>query len=60
MYDIKFYETTEVKDSQGRLILSAGKIVDKDFTIYDPDAVQSLVTAGVGTTSFLNVIDFPP
>lgn len=56
MFDVKFYETTEVKDSQGRLILPAGKVVDKDFTIYDPDTVQSIVTVGVGTTSFLNVI----
>lgn len=56
MYDIKFYETTEVKDSQGRLILPAGKVVDKDFTIYDPNEVQAITTVGVGTTSFLNVI----
>jgi len=34
---IKFYETTEVKDSEERLILPAGKVVDKDFTIYDPN-----------------------
>jgi len=34
--DIKFYETTEVKDSKGRLILPAGKVVDKDFTIPNP------------------------
>jgi hypothetical protein len=31
------YETTEVKDSQGRLILPAGKIVDPNFTIPNPD-----------------------
>jgi hypothetical protein len=31
------YETTEVKDSLGRLILPAGKIVDPDFTIPDPN-----------------------
>ena len=31
------YETTEVRDSQGRLILPAGKIVDPDFTIPNPD-----------------------
>lgn len=46
--EIKFYETTEVKDSSGRLILPAGKIVDKNFVIYDPDEVQSIV--GSGTT----------
>jgi len=32
------YETTEVKDSQGRLILPAGKIVDSDFSIPDPNS----------------------
>lgn len=32
--NIKFYETKEVKDSQGRLILPAGKIVDSNFKIY--------------------------
>jgi len=31
------YETTEVKDSNGRLILPKGKIVDSDFTIPNPD-----------------------
>lgn len=46
--EIKFYETTQVKDSSGRLILPAGKIVDKNFVIYDPDEVQSIV--GSGTT----------
>lgn len=30
------YETTEVKDSSGRLILPAGKVVDSDFTIPNP------------------------
>ena len=46
--EIKFYETTEVRDSSGRLIVPAGKIVDKNFVIYDPDEVQSIV--GSGTT----------
>jgi len=31
------YETIEVKDSQGRLILPEGKIVDSNFTIPDPE-----------------------
>jgi hypothetical protein len=31
--DPKFYETTEVKDSNGRLILPAGKVVDSYFKI---------------------------
>lgn len=31
------FETTEVKDSRGRLILPAGKVVDKNFKIPNPD-----------------------
>ena len=31
--DINYYETKEVKDSNGRLILPAGKDVNEDFTI---------------------------
>jgi hypothetical protein len=34
---VRFYETTEVKDSIGRLILPAGKIVDPTFNIQDPN-----------------------
>lgn len=36
LYDVRFYETTEVKDSSGRLILPKGQIVDSDFTIPNP------------------------
>lgn len=39
---IKFYETVEVRDSSSRLILPAGKIVNKTFTI--PDPVNPLLT----------------
>tara|TARA_B100002019_G_scaffold71093_1_gene61250 strand:- start:245 stop:889 length:645 start_codon:yes stop_codon:yes gene_type:complete len=35
--DVHHYETTEVKDSTGRLILPAGKVVDSDYTIADPN-----------------------
>jgi len=34
---IKYYETVEVRDSDNRLVLPAGKIVDPDFTLPDPD-----------------------
>ena len=41
--DTKFYETIEVRDSSGRLILPAGKIVDANFTIPDPSTpIQNL------------------
>ena len=33
---VKYYVTTEVKDSNKRLILPAGKVVDSSFTIPDP------------------------
>ena len=33
----QFYETREVKNGDGKLILPAGLIVDRDFTIRDPD-----------------------
>ena len=34
---VRFYETKEVKDSSGRLILPKDKVVDSNFTIPDPD-----------------------
>ena len=34
---VRYYKTTEVKDSEGRLILPAGKVVDSNFTIPKPD-----------------------
>ena len=30
---IHHYETNEIKDSAGKLIMSAGKVVDDDFSI---------------------------
>lgn len=33
---VKYYVTTEVKDSNNRLILPAGKVVDSSFTIPNP------------------------
>ena len=35
--DIHHYETKEVRDSSGRLILPKEKVVDSDFTIPNPD-----------------------
>jgi hypothetical protein len=37
MYETKYYQTGEVRTQDGTLILPAGKIVDKDFTIINPD-----------------------
>lgn len=44
--DIHHYETIEVKDSENKLILPAGKVVDSNFTIYDPDDLKQV---GLGT-----------
>lgn len=38
--DVHHYETIEVKDSDGKLILPAGKVVDEDFKIYYYDNNQ--------------------
>lgn len=35
--EVKFFETREVRDLNNRLILPAGKIVDSNFTIPNPD-----------------------
>ncbi len=40
--NIHHYETVEVKDNSGRLILPAGKIVDSTFSMIDPDNVNKL------------------
>lgn len=45
---IHHYETKEVKDSQGRLILPAGKVVDYNFTIPNPSIpTQNIIPAPV-------------
>jgi cell fate (sporulation/competence/biofilm development) regulator YlbF (YheA/YmcA/DUF963 family) len=46
--DLHHYETKEVKDSNGRLILPAGKVVDYNFTIPDPNIpTQNIIPAPV-------------
>ncbi len=41
---VRYYETTEVKDDSGRLILPAGKRVNEDFEIYKPDESNEIST----------------
>ena len=48
----RFFETTEVKDSKGRLILSKGKIVDSNFTIPKPGAPTATLNPVVGISNF--------
>jgi len=49
---IKYYETTEVKDSQGRLIMPAGKVVDKTFTIPNPSNALDTLNPVAGITNY--------
>jgi len=51
---VKFYETTEVKDSMGRLIMPAGKVVDQGFTIQDPDNENLTLNPVIGVTNYLD------
>ena len=48
---VHHYETTEVKDSQDRLILPAGKVVDSDFTIPKPDDPEATLNPVVGISN---------
>ena len=49
---IHHYETTEVKDSRGRLIFPAGKIVDSVFTIPDPNIPIQTLNPVVGISNY--------
>jgi len=49
---IRFYETTEVKDSSGRLVLPKGKIVDSNFTIPNPDNTTLNLNPITGITNY--------
>ena len=46
------YETTEVKDSFGRLILPAGKVVDEDFSIPNPSNKNLSLNPVVNVTNY--------
>jgi hypothetical protein len=49
---VHHYETIEVKDSNGRLILPAGKIVDSTFTIPNPNIPIQTVNPVVGISNY--------
>ena len=49
---VRFFETTEVKDSVGRLILSKGNIVDSDFTIPKPGEPTATLNPVVGISNY--------
>ena len=48
----RFFETTEVKDSSGRLILPKGKVVDSGFTIPKPGTPTATINPVTGITNF--------
>ena len=50
--DNHHYETTEVKDSQNRLILPAGKVVDSNFTIPKPGSPSTTLNPVIGVTNY--------
>ena len=47
-----FFETTEVKDASGRLILPKGKVVDQDFTIPKPGTPNATINPVVGISNY--------
>ena len=49
---VRFYETTEVKDSSGRLILPKGKVVDSNFTIPKPGEPTATLNTVVGISNY--------
>ena len=49
---IHHYETTEVKDSEDRLILPSGKVVDSDFTIPKPGSPTETLNPVVGISNY--------
>ena len=48
----RFFETTEVKDSSGRMILPKGKVVDSNFTIPKPGAPTATLNPVVGISNY--------
>ena len=50
--DVHHYETKEVKDSNGRLILPKEKVVDSTFTIPDPDDYSLTLTPVRGVSNW--------
>ena len=50
--DVRFYETIEIKDSAGRLILPAGKVVDGNFTITNPNDYTAILNPVIGVSNY--------
>ena len=52
MNNVRYYQTTEVKDSQNRVILQRGLSVDKEFTIPDPQRQGNILNPTVAVTNY--------
>ena len=50
--DIHHYETKEIKDQNGKLILPKGKTVDSTFTIPDPDDYRLTINPITGVSNY--------
>ena len=49
---IRFFETKEVKDTNSRLILPKGKVVDSNFTIPKPGEPTATLNPVVGISNY--------
>ena len=49
---VRFFETKEVKNADGKLILPKGKVVDGGFTIPNPDNVSATLNPVVGISNY--------
>ena len=49
----RFFETTEVKNADGKLILPKGKVVDSNFTIPNPTNPSATLNPVVGISNFI-------
>ena len=52
MLDVRYYETTAVKDQNGKEVLPAGLVVDQSFTIPNPDLPQLTINPVTAITNF--------
>ena len=48
----RYFQTTEVKDSNGRLVLPKGKVVDSNFTIPKPGSPNATLNPVVGVSNY--------
>ena len=52
MLDVRYYQTTAVKDQNGKEVLPAGLVVDQSFTIPNPDLPQLTINPVTAITNF--------